>query len=105
MVQIIERRKKENSKSRRMRERGEHYAAYKAMCDEARSEARKIDNALSRLSGEPTGRVAKAISTTEYKMKPRSKPEQYTGSVCLPEVAIFAAGHRTSRKDAVHIFK
>lgn len=92
MVQIIERRKKENAKSRRMRERGEHYAAYKAMCDDARVEARKIDNAFSRLSGEATGRVAKAVNST---LTLRSKREE-SGGVCLAEVAIFAAGHRKS---------
>lgn len=101
MVQIIEKRKKENAKSRRTRARGEHYAAYKAMCDEARVEARKIDNAFSRLSGEATGRVAKALSGT---LSLRSKREE-SGSACLPEVARYAAGHRTSRKEAVHIFK
>lgn len=62
---------------------------------------RKIDNAFSRLSGEAAGRVAKALSGT---LSLRSKREE-SGSACLPEVAIFAAGHRTSRKEAVHIFK
>lgn len=55
--------------------------------DEPQEELRKV-----------ASRVDKAIDTSEYKMKPRSKPEQYTGSVCLPEVAIFAAGHRGKTK-------
>lgn len=31
--------------------------------------------------------------------------EEVTGSCCLPQVAIFAAGHRNTRKEAVHITK
>ena len=52
---------------------------------EAQEEPRKV-----------ASRVDKAISATEYKMKPRSQPEQESGGVCLAEVAIFNAGYRKS---------
>ncbi|WP_299996920.1 hypothetical protein [uncultured Cedecea sp.] len=79
-------------------------AARAAKHREAKAMAKAESKFIMQLLGEPE-RVMKAVNSTDYKMKPRSKPEQYTGSVCLPEVAIFAAGHRTSRKDAVHIIK
>ncbi|WAT10108.1 hypothetical protein [Rouxiella badensis] len=47
------------------------------------------------LSGCST-RVYKAITLIEYKAKPRSKPEPDYGSICIPDVARFAAGHRKS---------
>lgn len=34
-----------------------------------------------------------------------SMVSKYEGSCCLPDVALFAAGHRNTRKDAVHITK
>ncbi|ARF50003.1 hypothetical protein [Pantoea stewartii] len=74
MAFIVFKRRKENSKSRRMRERGEHYAATKAQCDADRLTARKIESAFSRLTGEPVARVCKALSCTDYKMNLRVKP-------------------------------
>ena len=58
--------------------------------------AKKIDRAFSRLSEDCSDRVIKAINSTEYKMNLRSKPEPDYGSPCLPEVAMYAAGHRKS---------
>lgn len=34
-----------------------------------------------------------------------SMVSKYEGSCCLPEVALYAAGHRNTRKEAVHIIK
>ena len=34
-----------------------------------------------------------------------SMVSKYEGSVCLPDVALYAAGHRNTRKEAVHITK
>lgn len=45
-------------------------------------------------------RVSKAISLAGTRQK-----EVEGGAVCLPEVALFAAGHRNTRKDATHIIK
>lgn len=53
---------KNNSKSRRMRERGEHYAAYKALCDADRLMARKLEAAFTKLSEGCTAKVARAIN-------------------------------------------
>lgn len=73
-------------------------AAYNAMKSaqaiELSNYTRKIDNAFSLLSGGPTERVAKALNST---LSLRSKREE-SGSACLPEVAIFAAGYRGKTK-------
>jgi len=100
MVDIVFKRKKENSKSRRMRERGEHYAAYKALCDADRAMARKLEAAFTKLSEGCTAKVARAIngpSVRDVKVE--------SGAMCLPDVALYAAGYRNSRKDATHIIK
>ncbi|HBE9079126.1 hypothetical protein ABQ397_25105 [Serratia fonticola] len=34
-----------------------------------------------------------------------SKPVSNSDNTCLPQVALYAAGHRKTRKDAVHIIK
>ena len=62
---------------------------------EAKAMAKAESKFIMQLLGE-SERVVKAVSMTEYKMKPRSKPEQYSGSACLPEVALYSAGHRKS---------
>lgn len=33
------------------------------------------------------------------------EPKEESGGACLPQVALYAAGNRTVRKDAVHIIK
>lgn len=70
-------------------------AAYNAMKAaqklEAKAYCKKIDRAFSRLSEGCSERVTKAISLTGTRQK-----EVEGGAVCLPEVALFAAGHRKS---------
>lgn len=72
-------------------------AAYNAMKAaqklEARAYCKKIDRAFSRLSEGCSERVTKAISLAGTRQK-----EVDGGAVCLPEVAIFAAGHRKSKQ-------
>ena len=80
---------KNNSKSRRMRERGEHYAAYKALCDADRAMARKLEAAFTKLSEGCTAKVARAINGPSVR-----DVKEESGAMCLPQVAIFAAGHR-----------
>lgn len=89
MVDIVFKRRKENSKSRRMRERGEHYAAYKALCDADRAMARKLEAAFTKLSEGCTAKVARAIKGPSV----RDLKEE-SGAMCLPDVALYAAGHR-----------
>ncbi|NYA42933.1 hypothetical protein HZI31_06385 [Serratia fonticola] len=53
-----------------------------------------------------SGNVAKALTMIDYKASPRPKQEACEGGAsCLPQVALYAAGHRKTRKDAVHIIK
>ncbi|HDT4262245.1 TPA: hypothetical protein QIT17_002472 [Enterobacter kobei] len=70
-------------------------AAYNAMKAaqklEARAYCKKIDRAFSRLSEGCSERVSRAISLAGTRQK-----EVEGGAVCLPEVALFAAGHRKS---------
>lgn len=46
-----------------------------------------------------TARVYKATMPVPV----RSKEQPSADNICLPEVARFAAGHRTNRKEATHI--
>jgi hypothetical protein len=66
-------------------ERARQHKEMKAYC-------KKIDRAFSRLSEGCSERVSKAISLAGTRQK-----EVEGGAVCLPEVAIFAAGHRKSK--------
>lgn len=70
-------------------------AAYNAMKAaqklEMKAYCKKIDRAFSRLSEGCSERVSKAISLAGTRQK-----EVESGAVCLPEVALFAAGHRKS---------
>lgn len=65
-------------------ERARQHKERKAYC-------KKIDRAFSRLSEGCSERVSKAISLAGTRQK-----EVEGGAVCLPEVALFAAGHRKS---------
>ena len=67
-------------------ERSRKHKEMKAYC-------KKIDRAFSRLSEGCSERVTKAISLAGTRQK-----EVEGGAVCLPEVAIFAAGHRKSKQ-------
>lgn len=80
---------KNNSKSRRMRERGEHYAAYKSLCDADRAMARKLEAAFTKLSEGCTAKVARAINGPSVR-----EVKEESGAMCLPEVALYAAGYR-----------
>lgn len=72
-------------------------AAYNAMKAtqqlEAKAYCKKIDRAFSRLSEGCSERVTKAISLAGTRQK-----EVEGGAVCMPEVALFAAGHRTNKR-------
>lgn len=61
---------------------------------------KKIDRAFSRLSEECSNKVIRATSLDF----PRDYVAGESG-MCLPEIALFAAGHRKVRKDATHIIK
>ncbi|EPF3218180.1 hypothetical protein ACSRQO_003933 [Enterobacter hormaechei] len=65
-------------------ERARQHKEMKAYC-------KKIDRAFSRLSEGCSERVTKAISLAGTRQK---KVEG--GTVCLPEVSLYAAGHRKS---------
>ncbi|EMT5580093.1 hypothetical protein WMR29_001201 [Enterobacter hormaechei subsp. hoffmannii] len=67
-------------------ERSRQHKEMKAYC-------KKIDRAFSRLSEGCSERVSRAISLAGTRQK-----EVEGGAVCLPEVALFAAGHRTSKQ-------
>ncbi|EQC1079138.1 MULTISPECIES: hypothetical protein [Enterobacter cloacae complex] len=65
-------------------ERARQHKEMKAYC-------KKIDRAFSRLSEGCSERVSRAISLAGTRQK-----EVEGGAVCLPEVALYAAGHRKS---------
>lgn len=67
-------------------ERARQHKEMKAYC-------KKIDRAFSRLSEGCSERVSRAISLAGTRQK-----EVDGGAVCLPEVALFAAGHRKSKQ-------
>ncbi|MEA1065736.1 hypothetical protein SFA31_18495 [Erwinia sp. HR93] len=67
-------------------ERARQHKEMKAYC-------KKIDRAFSRLSEGCSERVTKAISLAVARQK-----EVEGGAVCLPEVALYAAGHRKSKQ-------
>lgn len=67
-------------------ERARQHKEMKAYC-------KKIDRAFSRLSEGCSDRVSRAISLAGTRQK-----EVEGGAVCLPEVALFAAGHRKSKQ-------
>lgn len=77
-----------NSVSRRYLKRGELIAKRR---EEAAQNKAKFDCSEDR--------VARATSS------PSLRDKQEGGGVCLPEIAIYNAGYRTVRKDAVHIVK
>lgn len=58
---------------------------------EMKAYGKKIDRAFSRLSEGCSERVTRAVSHAVVRQK-----EVEGGAVCLPEVALFAAGHRKS---------
>lgn len=59
--------------------------------------ARKVSVAASGCSD----RVLKAVTAPSA----RIKQQPSAGSICMGDVAIYSAGFRTNRKDAIHIVK
>ena len=51
-----------------------------------------------------SGNVAKALTLIDGPAAPR-QPQEDCGAMYLPQVAMLNAGHRKTRKDAVHIIK
>ncbi|CAM8500636.1 hypothetical protein [Enterobacter asburiae] len=73
-----------NAKQRYNARRAAEHREMKAYC-------KKIDRAFSRLSEGCSERVSRAISLAGTRQK-----EVEGGAVCLPDVALFATGHRKS---------
>lgn len=81
----------------------------------ARRRARRAElQSQEALSSEVMHRPTPSRVVLQCKRKPCMKSEvvtitnmvsKYEGSCCLPEVALYAAGHRNTRKEAVHITK
>ncbi|MEQ9830592.1 hypothetical protein [Pectobacterium versatile] len=86
---IIVKPARDNAKRRKYLKTG----AYFAQKDADRELAKRIDIAFRKLSGEFERPFIKA------------KEPEYSGSVCLPQVALFNAGHRSVRKNVTHIIK
>ncbi|MEQ9869171.1 hypothetical protein ABRP77_07800 [Pectobacterium odoriferum] len=88
MTTIIVKPAKDNAKTRRYRQRGELMARRR----EHAALAFKISKAWAKLTHVDRPFVKAA------------EPE-YSGSVCLQNVALFNAGHRSVRKNVTHIIK
>ncbi len=80
-----------NSKQRYNAKRAAEHRAKKAA-------DRQFEDGITKLLGCSLS-VARAICS------PSLRDKQEGGGVCLPEIAIYNAGYRTVRKDAVHIVK
>lgn len=72
-------------------------AAHRAEKSKDMRLGRSIEAALTGCSD----RVLKAVNAPSV----RSKPEPSADNLCLGDVALYAAGFRTTRKDAIHIIK
>lgn len=71
---------------------------------EKNADIRLVNSVAAALFG--SQRVAKALTMIDYKASPRPAQEVCEGgATCLRQVAMFNAGHRKTRKDAVHIIK
>ena len=62
----------------------------------------RLDMKVEKILSGCSERTVKALSLPTPVVRGE---EEVTGSCCLPQVAIFAAGHRNTRKEAVHITK
>ncbi|WP_289365866.1 hypothetical protein [Pantoea stewartii] len=89
---------KENAKSRRHARR-RAVAIERERNESINDTAFGIEQEPVVAAARPVTRVSRAINSPSL----RSKHE--SGSACLPEVALYQAGHRTVRKDATHITK
>ncbi|MDH1171414.1 hypothetical protein [Pantoea agglomerans] len=81
-----------NNKQRKKLQRAVEHRAMKL---QQQSFERRIVSTLSSCNQ----RVEKAV------ISPSLRDRHESTSVCLPDVAIYNAGHRTVRKGATHIFK
>ena len=95
MQKITVKPARENSKTARFKARGELMAKRKADAELAV----KIDRAFKKLSTGCTERTLKAISL------PAMKEAEQTGSICIPDVAMYQAGHRKIRDGVTHIVR
>lgn len=71
--------------------------------DNARNRRRAKRAAQREVETTVTGcrdRVQQALRAPNWR-----EPKEVSGGACLPQVALYSAGHRTSRKDAVHVVK
>jgi len=80
-----------------MNSRERRTARYRAKCAAEASLERNVGAALSGCSS----RVYKAVNS----LSARTKSEASADNICLPQVAIYNAGHRTVRKDVYHVVK
>ncbi|MEL4016948.1 transcriptional antitermination N peptide [Dryocola clanedunensis] len=78
--------------NRNQRRMAEYNARKAAQQIDAGNYAGKINRAFAKLSGEGSERICKALSLPGL----RQPKEDTTGSICIPQVAIFQAGHRKS---------
>ncbi|VUS83352.1 hypothetical protein [Klebsiella spallanzanii] len=62
---------------------------------ESQQLAKKIDRAFSRITEDCSNRVV--LATSLGSLRDKSAHEE-TGSICLPEVALYAAGYRKPTK-------
>jgi hypothetical protein len=58
---------------------------------EKKQYAGKINRAFAKLSGEASPKVQQALRAPNWR-----EPKEVSGSACLPQVGLFAAGHRKS---------
>ncbi|RKQ38363.1 transcriptional regulator [Enterobacter sp. R1(2018)] len=78
--------------NRNQRRMAEYNARKAAQQIDAGNYAGKINRAFAKLSGEPSPRVEQALRAPNW----REPKEDASGSICIPQVAIFQAGHRKS---------
>lgn len=65
--------------------------AHQAELREKKQYAGKINRAFAKLSGASLPRVEQALRAPNWR-----EPKEESGGACLPQVAIFSAGHRKS---------
>lgn len=71
-----------------------------------RAEANEHLNADNRLARKiAVASAGCSLTVARATSSPSLRDKQEGGAVCLPEIAIYNAGHRKVRKDAVHIVK
>lgn len=77
--------------NRNQRRMAEYNARKAAQQIDASNYAGKINRAFAKLSGASLPRVEQALRAPNWR-----EPKEETGSVCLPQVGMFAAGYRNS---------